>query len=542
MAYDYAKLSRAASLNNNRSLFTYVSSDSLTAIGGVGYFNGAADKLQDGDLIIISGGEVAETYTVTDITGGVVTISSGLATGAVPVGIAADAVYPGSLTRTVASKLADVDSILDIIPSAYHAAIEDGTNTVDLKSYFDAALLATTSLFVPRGVYLIKSTVNVPSKTRIHGVGEGSHIYNDRSAASNSKWACLQIGDHHLTAFPYYTAYACNAISARATTATVTSGDATGLSVGQLVHFCTAGNNGGVPYYGYITVIKDITSGVVTLADSPKYDMSDPTIYAIAGNDADLGIPWSIVSDVQVDNLGFTGRAIFGTKGAVYNFNAFNLWAINIHHKIAMNSVNKGQIGPIFGDYSGRKCELALNSRNVLVRDCPGAMKALQGSDARITPIHIAEQSSEITLRRLPVALDAGFTAAYRAAELKGLGVTVDECDWHHGGTSNQEVIAVPNSAYTGWYSRDILVKNSRISCGSGHSRLVLVGGSDTDAPRNVALDGCVLDGPVTSESMWFENGRGHAIINTNDLTPKRIKVDAGCEYPRTNGYRRPQS
>lgn len=454
--------------------------------------------------------------------------------------IDAEAIFAGSQSRTLASKAADRDSILDIIPAPYHTAIKARTSTVEVRPYFDAALLATTALFVPRGRYYLKDPINYVSGRRMYGIGQGSELYNDRSDTTDSKWACISLGDHHKTGFPYYSAFNCDAATIGDPALTVTNGITTGLSVGQYVHVSTpyGSGSGDIPSYGYVSRITSIASAVITLADAPERAMPNPVIYTVAGTDNDLDVPWSIIHDVEIEGLGFTGRTPFATKGAVYNIVARNLWAIDCHHLLALNSVNHGLFENIFGDYGGRKVELALNSRDVVVRNVPGRLAPLANGEARTVPIHITEQATNIVLDRVPVDLPASFTSTYRVAELKGFNILVNKCDWHHGGTSNQEVLAVPNLAFTGYPAQDITLRDCNLSCGSGKSRLVDIGGSATNAPIRVQFKGGTLRGPVTSESVWCRHGSGHA-FDVDDYCDKGLKPATTAQYPDTTGYRR---
>lgn len=160
MAFDLNKLSRAAPLANNQSLFTYVSPDSLATIAAAGYFNGAAAKVADGDLIIISGNEVSQTYTVTGNNGSTVTVSSGLTSGTVAAGIAADALGTGSVQRLVVDALSELRvSVKD------YGAIGDGV-AVDTPAFVLAlasAKVARKPLYAPAGTYKITAELDCRS-------------------------------------------------------------------------------------------------------------------------------------------------------------------------------------------------------------------------------------------------------------------------------------------------------------------------------------------------------------------------------------------
>lgn len=77
MTYSASDLSVLA-YANNFTLWHYKTAD--TAVTGGGYFNNAADMMNENDLIIanIDTGDTPETifYIVTDITAGVVTVAA----------------------------------------------------------------------------------------------------------------------------------------------------------------------------------------------------------------------------------------------------------------------------------------------------------------------------------------------------------------------------------------------------------------------------------------------------------------------------------
>lgn len=59
----------------------------------------------------------------------------------------------GAIERTVQSKLRDIVSVLDFIPTALHAGIKDGTNTTPLKTYLQAAHAASNHVRYAQGTY-----------------------------------------------------------------------------------------------------------------------------------------------------------------------------------------------------------------------------------------------------------------------------------------------------------------------------------------------------------------------------------------------------
>lgn len=93
-----------------------------------------------------------------------------------------EAVFGGSLFthspafavgRTWQSKLRDFPpSILDVIPTAYHSGIADGTNTTDLTDYIQDALDLGIRLTMPRGIYKVTSALKFSRGSQL--IGENS--------------------------------------------------------------------------------------------------------------------------------------------------------------------------------------------------------------------------------------------------------------------------------------------------------------------------------------------------------------------------------
>lgn len=85
----------------------------------------------------------------------------------------------GAVTRTVQDKQREIFSVLDFVPTAYHAAILAGTSTVDIATYLSAARDAINALTVPAtlqfpgGVYYYSVSPNWGiNNVRIEALGE----------------------------------------------------------------------------------------------------------------------------------------------------------------------------------------------------------------------------------------------------------------------------------------------------------------------------------------------------------------------------------
>lgn len=93
MAFTAANLHRVGPQNANApSIFTYATSDALTAVDAAGYFNDAAAKLQVGDWILVSSSSTWGIHIVNansrDLTAsppveGVVDVTNAVAFGAI---------------------------------------------------------------------------------------------------------------------------------------------------------------------------------------------------------------------------------------------------------------------------------------------------------------------------------------------------------------------------------------------------------------------------------------------------------------------------
>ena len=93
MAFDATKLQRVGPQNSNApSLWTYATSDALTAVDAASYFDGAAAKLQVGDWVFVSSSTTWGIHIVNansrDITAsppveGVVDMTNALAAGTI---------------------------------------------------------------------------------------------------------------------------------------------------------------------------------------------------------------------------------------------------------------------------------------------------------------------------------------------------------------------------------------------------------------------------------------------------------------------------
>jgi hypothetical protein len=86
----------------------------------------------------------------------------------------------GAVTRTVQSKLRDTVSVMDF------GAVGDGVT--DDTAAINAALAASDDVFVPAGTYKITSTISIPQRKSLRGVG-----YKSRLAATIASGAVISI-------------------------------------------------------------------------------------------------------------------------------------------------------------------------------------------------------------------------------------------------------------------------------------------------------------------------------------------------------------
>jgi hypothetical protein len=138
------------------------------------------------------------SYGTTTLTGDEeITLKQGSATYRSAIDDLAVTATGGSEARTLADWMVIVApqeagvNVLAYIPVELWAGISAGTNTTDLKTYFDTALTAATGgeLFLPAGRYLIDLSTDVnltlPTGTTLRGVGSGAVIAVKIAAVSS---------------------------------------------------------------------------------------------------------------------------------------------------------------------------------------------------------------------------------------------------------------------------------------------------------------------------------------------------------------------
>ena len=93
MAFDRTKLQRIGSQNNNSpTIWTYATTDALTAVDASGYFNDVSDILAAGDFVFVASSSTYGIHVVTGntrdltsdpIVAGVVDVTNAVALGAI---------------------------------------------------------------------------------------------------------------------------------------------------------------------------------------------------------------------------------------------------------------------------------------------------------------------------------------------------------------------------------------------------------------------------------------------------------------------------
>lgn len=116
-----------------------------------------------------------EIWTVDNIDSGVTASQLSASNGSSLIGFIQSGV--GAATRTVQSKLRDIVSVKDF------GAVGDGV--ADDTVAIQAALDASSVVYMPKGVYMISAAINVPGQTRLYGDGINRTVI--RATASGAK-------------------------------------------------------------------------------------------------------------------------------------------------------------------------------------------------------------------------------------------------------------------------------------------------------------------------------------------------------------------
>jgi hypothetical protein len=402
---------------------------------------------------------------------------------------------------------------------------------------------APNILFDREGEYLIKKDLRPRSNQTIAGIGATKSILrNDQSATALEHRACILVGNHHPALVAAQTSYALDAISAFDVDVTcTTAADADNLSVGELVIVGSETLIDGASRHAQLNKVRAISSGVVTLVDAIEEDIADPVVWTITGTDAGTGDPIYAVENVVVENLGLMGRAAIGTKGAMFHATFRDLWC-DVGIAFASNLMTHTRIKRVRGFYTNRLFDWAQNSYDVLAYDVDMKFVPPAGAHAGITmavPVLLEQQSYRMVLEKVSVRVDASYTTNSEIVAIKGSKVVLRDCDIRHDGSSGSYAIHVPNCSYTGFRFDDVVLDNCRMSA-PGKARIAQVGGtlSADENPRGVRFVGGELRESVTSESILFQAGTGHA-CSSADRTGDRVEAASTGAYPDLTGYRR---
>jgi hypothetical protein len=104
----------------------------------------------------------------------------------------------GAVQRTVESKLQDVVSVLEFIPTNLHASIKDGSATTDCRTYIEAAINAVAvnggTLFFPRGTYPINRYIACIA-SNISIIGDTGALIRQQSTSTGYIADGLRVGN-----------------------------------------------------------------------------------------------------------------------------------------------------------------------------------------------------------------------------------------------------------------------------------------------------------------------------------------------------------
>lgn len=429
------------------------------------------------------------------------------------------------------------------VPVTAYGAVGDGStdDTTAIQDTIDAE----DDVYFPPGTWKITDILTLRSGVRLSGAGAASVIYNDESNGSNQRRSCLMAGNLHPSAFANFNDYALSDIAAGESQVTFsTPGEEANFTAGDLVIVATTTASSDVPGHAQLTKVLSVGSGTLRLVDQLDRAVANAVIYEITGTDASMSEPWFAIENVVVENLGFRGRSPFLTKSAVYNGTFRNLFMVDVHHAIAMNMLTHVSIEGLYGEYSGRAVELAMNSYDTRVTGAPLRWKPVSAArqaagDGQLTPLQVAEQSRLITITGLTVDLDDRFTAAAPAALVHASRFTLRDSRLYQGGTQNNEALTCPIGTYAGTYDvSDQTFENCRMGVNSAKTRVVRVGSTSVAGPDRTRFRGGEFYGAPVTESIRYEGGKSHE-LGVTDRTGVTLSVTGTAQYPILSGYRR---
>jgi hypothetical protein len=391
--------------------------------------------------------------------------------------------------------------------------------------------------------YRTTKWIPVLSHRHWEGVGQESTVYNDKTNVTVDKRACLLPGNHHPALMSGQTSYALNAIAYGDPGATfVTSGDAANFTAGQLVIVGSNTNISGVSRHAQLNKVDHVAAPNIYFVDPIEADISDARIWTISGTDGTTSTPIYAVEDILIEKLGFRGRSAFATKDAVFRGTFRDLWMLDVHIFFALNMGTHVVAERFHGQYSGRYIETAFNSYDVTCRGFRGRFRppsGLQAGETMVLPIHLGEQPYRILLDDVECHVDSRFTPVSELIQVKGSKIKFHKCDFRHAGSAGSFLANIPDNSYTGFHHDHIVFDESTLAA-PGKARIALVGGATVAAenPQDVHFRGGEMLGTVTSESIWFQGGKGFS-CSMRDRTGKAIKVGTAARYPNLNGYKR---
>lgn len=430
------------------------------------------------------------------------------------------------------------------------------TSGVDVRSYGavgdgvaddTTALLncfaAEDAIWIPDGTFRYTTWLPMRSNQTIRGNGASSILFNDKSNATIDKRACLLPGNHHPVNMATQTSYALNTIAyGDPSVICTTAGDATNVTVDELVIVGSATNLLGVSRHAQLNKISGISAGTITLVDPIEATMTDARLWKIGGTDVSTGTPIYAVENILVENLGFMGRSALASKDAVFGGTFRDLTMLDVANFMSVNLMSNVTFERLRGSYCSRYLEFAFNSYNVTARDWKGRFTppaGLQTGESMVLPIQLGEQAYRILLDDVQCHIDPLFTTATNLAQLKGSKLTMRKNDWRFNASAGSVAISIPDSAYTGFPVSNITFEECRLAA-PGKARIVQIGGAAVapENPQEVHFRGGELVESVTGESIWFQAGTGFS-CSMRDRTGKAVKISGAARYPALNGYRR---
>ncbi len=429
----------------------------------------------------------------------------------------------GSVERSLAAKAWEIVSVKDF------GAVGDGV--ADDIAAFRAALLASSSIYVPPGHYIITNNLPIRSNQKIIGAGYSSYIENTASASPASEIFIL--GNQHPGAFEYaaageqyrYPCYDIDDVAEGDIWLTGFTGDEQDLiDENQFVWIRTIaektifGGGGQTPHLAFLRKVLEVDSaGDRVRIDRPVPRSASAMTVSPIGDTEDgfIGGNFYVVENVLIDGLRLKGRTPFA-RGGVYNSKLSNLW-LDCQRTMIINSVVFSTMENINGEFSDVGFEIKMASEGSLFQKIDIAYK----KDAAVTPaiaaFEVGEQSFNCTFRDVDFSVGEDYAANFFLFGIQGWGHLFDGARLSHHGTTGGDVFFIPATDYGNFVPEDIIIRNAVIRQ-ANKARHGYIGnsGNTLNKPKNITFDGVHFVGTTSqNRAPWIEYHSGEVRFNS---------------------------